>query len=299
MHSHKRTIGYLGLPGSWSHLAAKDYASTKGTKIPEIRLVGLEVEALFEAFAQGQLDQVCVPYYSSIAGPTPYYSMMLALEPLWIAQEIVKPVIHSLATLSKDVTLADLRVLTGHPVALEEVRSWLLKNLPGVPWNLALSGSGAAQEVAKRGQPSHAAVTPPQAVVEHGLYSLIGDIPPEADNVTRWWILSSSQHKSVPKIDVHCSAWCWVEIEAASRDVLCQIQTACLRLVPQASVWVYQHSPTNPNAFSLVTCLAQAQLDACVQLVQSYQANLRQIGGMPQGPQTWVSSHTASNGACA
>ena len=249
-------VGYLGLPGSWTHQVTLDLFGESA------HLQGYDAPELLAGYASGEIAWICVPYFSSIAGPTPYLAQLLALHGLWIERDVVRPVQHSLAVREPAQTLSSISHVTGHPVALEEVRSWLEKELPGVGWSLAKSGSDAASVLARSGEISHAAVAPPQAVAAHGLHSLVADIPTVALNVTRWWLLG-------PKVPQTPSPGrlVWLKVSGPTQQALCSLENALPDKAVEPALWIYAPSDDAVARHWLVACLRSEDLYAFLALV--------------------------------
>lgn len=280
-------VGYLGLPGSWTHQITQDLFGKHS------RLQGFDAPELLRAYSQGEVPWICIPYYSSIAGPTPYLAQLLGLQKLWIEQDVVRPVQHSLAACDPAVRLADVRHITGHPVALEEVRPWLTQQMPNAQWCLAKSGSDAARTVAQTNEPTHLAVAPPQAVVTHGLQSLVHDIPTEAPNITRWWVLGPQ----VPQAPSP-GRWVWLKVAGANQEALCSLERALPAKDIEPALWVHAPSSELEMMHWLVTCLRSDDLYAFLVLVSVHGLTGTLMGAHDDAIANLISSVPESTSAC-
>lgn len=249
-------VGYLGLPGSWTHQVALDMFGQSA------RLQGYDAPELLRAYASGEIHWICVPYFSSIAGPTPYLAQLLSMSGIWIERDIVRPVQHSLAAARPDLELSQISQVTGHPVALEEVRPWLEQQLSQARWSEALSGSDAARDVARSELSTHAAVAPPQAVRSSGLHALVEDIPTAAPNVTRWWLLGPS----VPQTP-NPGRWVWLKVAGPSPDALAALEQALPAKGIEPALWLHAPSSELEMTQWLVACLRSDDLYAFLVLV--------------------------------
>lgn len=175
------SIGYLGPSGSWTHQACLDLFG------PD-RLIGLESAQLFAAFAAGEIDQACVPVTTSVVGVTPYLDPVLELPSVVVIAEYPKMLGYSLLA-RPGVGLGDIRAVVAHPVALEEVKPWLDKKMPGVRRVMASGGGAAAKSISESQSLDSASMGPKIGGSIYGLVSLVDDIEEGPHNVTRWWVL--------------------------------------------------------------------------------------------------------------
>ena len=280
-------VGYLGLPGSWTHQVTLDLFGESA------RLQGYDAPELLAGYARGDIPWVCVPYYSSIAGPTPYLAQLLALQGVWIERDVVRPVQHSLAVRDPAQTLSTISQVTGHPVALEEVRPWLETELPGVGWSLAKSGSDAASVLVQAGEMSHAAVVPAHAVAAHGLHSLVADIPTAAPNVTRWWLLG-------PKVPQTPSPGrlVWLKVSGPTQQALCALENALPAKAVEPALWLYAPSSESTTNHWLVTCVRSEDLYAFLALISVNGLIGTLLGAQDEPIAELVSSDPDSISAC-
>ncbi|OAJ59364.1 prephenate dehydratase [Paraburkholderia ginsengiterrae] len=175
------SIGYLGPAGSWTHQASLDLFGPR-------RLVPLENAKLFEAFANGTIERACVPVTTSVVGTTPYLDPVLDLPSVVVVAEYPKMLGYSLLA-CPGAKIEDIRQVVAHPVALEEVKPWLDREMPSVRRTTALGGGAAAQSVSESKSLEMASMGPKIGGSIYGLVSLADDIEAGPHNVTRWWVL--------------------------------------------------------------------------------------------------------------
>lgn len=180
-HAWSAPIGYLGPAGSWTHQACLDlFGATE--------LVPLSRDALFKDYAEGRLERACVPVTTSVVGVTPYLDAVLDLPQVTIVAEYPKMLGYSL--LAKPGTRReDIVEVRAHPVAFEEVRPWLEREMPLVRRVDAASGGAAAQAVAQSASSDKASFGPKVGASVYPLVSLVDGIEEGPHNVTRWWVL--------------------------------------------------------------------------------------------------------------
>jgi prephenate dehydratase len=174
-------VGYLGPAGSWTHQACIDLYGEQG-------LVPFSRDQLFAAFADRKIDKFCIPVTTSVVGVTPYIDDVLAMQGATIVAEYPKMLGYSL--LAKPGTTRDqVKTVLAHPVALEEVKPWLDKEMPSIVRKPVATGGAAAQEVANSATSDLAAMGPPSAAKIYGLVPIVNGIEEGPHNVTRWWVI--------------------------------------------------------------------------------------------------------------
>lgn len=174
-------IGYIGPPGSWTHQACLDLFGDQD-------LVALSGEALFARYRNGDIAHICVPVTTSIFGVTPYLDAVLTLPDVRIVAEYPKMLGYSLLV-RPGTRREDIREVFAHPVALEEVRPWLDREMPHVRRTEASSGGAAALAVADSPGMDKASFGPRIGSALYSLVSLQDGIEEGPHNVTRWWVL--------------------------------------------------------------------------------------------------------------
>ncbi len=174
-------VGYIGPPGSWTHQACLDLFGDPS-------LVPLSREELFARYRNGEIERICVPITTSVVGATPYLDDVLTLPTLTIVAEYPKMLGYSLLA-RPGTRRKDIREVLAHPVALEEVKPWLDREMPHVRRTEASSGGAAAQVVADSPGMDKASFGPKIGSALYPLVSLQDGIEEGPHNVTRWWVL--------------------------------------------------------------------------------------------------------------
>jgi prephenate dehydratase len=166
------TIGYPGREGAHTFQAAEAlFPDGQLRSLPSFRAVA-------DAVAGGEVDVGVLPMESSLVGPVPETHDLLFESPLSVIGQIVLPIEHCLAG-PREIPLSEIRMIHSHPMALDQCREFLA-SLPGAIGVAAATTATAAQEVAQRGDPTHAAIASPRAARLYGLEILqdgIGDHP--------------------------------------------------------------------------------------------------------------------------
>lgn len=174
-------IGYLGPAGSWTHQACLDLFGPTD-------LVALSRDDLFKGYQSGKIERACVPVTTSVVGVTPYMDAVLDLPDVMVVAEYPKMLGYSL--LAKPGTkLTDVKEVLAHPVAFEEVKPWVDREMPKVKRTEAASGGAAAKAVADSPGHDKASFGPKVGASVYSLVSLVDGIEQGPHNVTRWWVL--------------------------------------------------------------------------------------------------------------
>lgn len=178
----RQVIAYPGTRGSFSAAAAQE-------AFPAGECVGY---ATFPEAAQaviaGKADYALLPVENSFAGAVlPTYSILEKL-PLHIVGETMKPVRHQLLGVP-GARLEDIRQISSHPQAIAQCDEFLA-TLKGVQLIPSANTAISAREVAKKKDPSCAAIASREAAEAFGLEILREDIQTSDLNTTRFFILS-------------------------------------------------------------------------------------------------------------
>ncbi|MBW2244047.1 MAG: prephenate dehydratase [Deltaproteobacteria bacterium] len=173
-------IAYLGPPGTFSHLAARD---TFGAHAEYVAAASLgEVFAIVE---RGEAEHGIVPVENTTEGVvTPTLDALLASE-LAISGESLLRISHHL--MSSSGQLADVRRVASHPQPLAQCRIWLDRHLPGLE-RIEMPSTSAAAELATR-EADVAAIGSSLVAELCGLEILAGSIEDQRDNTTRFLVI--------------------------------------------------------------------------------------------------------------
>jgi chorismate mutase/prephenate dehydratase len=200
-------VGYPGIEGSYSHLAARDrYAGRPGG----VLLSGFETgREVLDALRRGELDLALLPIENTSAGSVNETYDLLAEGGVVITGELVSQVDHRLLGLP-GARLEDIRTVLSHPQALAQCEAFLRK----VPWIRPLpefDTSGAALKVRERNDPSVAAIASESAAQRFGLQVLVREIQPASGDYTRF-VEVGREATPVPP-DVPCKTTLLVVLE--------------------------------------------------------------------------------------
>ncbi|RKH60887.1 bifunctional chorismate mutase/prephenate dehydratase [Corallococcus aberystwythensis] len=171
-------VGYLGVEGSYSHLAARQ---RYGHRPGGVLLTGFDsARQAVEALKQGEQDLLLLPIENTTAGSMNEVYDVLAAGDAVITGEVVSQVDHRLLGL-KGAKLEDLREVLSHPQALAQCEEFLRTHVPGARAVLGPDTAIAAQMVADRNDVTVAAIASESAASRFGLVVLASDLQPGSD----------------------------------------------------------------------------------------------------------------------
>ena len=183
-------VAYQGEPGAFSEQAVLELWADA--------VVALPCESFAEvtrAVAEGRARFGALPVENAIAGPVREAQAALAASGLAEVGETALPIRLCLLALP-GATLAAIRVVESHPIALQQCADWIAAR----PWMTAREGydtAGAARAAAASGDVTRAAVASARAGALAGLAVLAEGIEDRAGNVTRFTIIAR-QGTSLP-----------------------------------------------------------------------------------------------------
>lgn len=177
-------VAYQGAPGAFSHEACLALR-------PWDEPVGFETfaEAL-DALLSGDCGCALIPVENSTVGVVEPAATLVREAGLAVASEVWRPIRLALMA-PPGARLADIRTAESHPVALRQCAG-ALAGL-GLEAVEVFDTAGAARAVAEAGDRTRAAVAPMRAAEVYGLSILRNDLQDNADNRTRFVLLTGAK----------------------------------------------------------------------------------------------------------
>ncbi|WP_369267351.1 prephenate dehydratase [Streptomyces harbinensis] len=130
---------YLGPEGTFTEAALRTLPEAATRELVPM----ISVPAALDAVRAGDAAGALVPIENSVEGGVSATVDELASgEPLMIYREVLLPIAFALLV-RPGTTLADIKTVTGHPVAQPQVRGWLAQHLPQAQWESVLTGRPA------------------------------------------------------------------------------------------------------------------------------------------------------------
>jgi len=178
-------VAFQGEPGAFSEAAAIQLLGDSITTIPRPTF-----DSAFAAIADGAADVLLAPVENTLAGSVVRVYDLLLESDLTMAAETILHIEHQLIG-CPGVTLADLRSVSSHPVALAQCEKFFLAhpNLKRVP---AEDTAGSVREVISRGDKSFAGIAARRAAAIYGGIILAENIHDNPENFTRFVLLVPS-----------------------------------------------------------------------------------------------------------
>jgi prephenate dehydratase len=134
---------YLGPEGTFTEAALRTLPEAATRELVPM----VSVPAALDAVRLGEAAGALVPIENSVeGGVTATLDELATGEPLTIYREVLLPIAFALLV-RPGTTLADIKTVTGHPVAQPQVRNWLAANLPDAVWESAASNADGARLV--------------------------------------------------------------------------------------------------------------------------------------------------------
>ncbi len=176
-------VAFQGWPGAYSDMACRAAFPDRAT------LPCADFEATIEAVISGRAAYAMLPCENSLVGRVPDIHALLPGSGLYIVGEHFQRIEHCLLGVP-GASLADVRRIHSHPVALGQVRA-LVRDL-GVQAVVQADTAGAAEMVAAWGRREDAAVASALAAEIHGLSVLRANVEDAAHNTTRFYITAAA-----------------------------------------------------------------------------------------------------------
>jgi chorismate mutase/prephenate dehydratase len=176
-------VAIQGSHGSFSEAAAR-------RRWPQLEALPCrEVKDVVAAVRESRATAGCLPIENSLIGSvtTTYDLLQEAFGDgtLQLTHEILHPVHHTLMSVP-GASLAGIRRVLSHPVALGQCRIWLSQHLPEAELVSAWDTAGSAEIVAQEANPALAAIAARPAADAHGLIPLAERIEDDPTNQTRF-----------------------------------------------------------------------------------------------------------------
>ena len=178
-------VAFQGEPGAFSEAAAIQLLGDSITTIPRPTF-----DSAFAAIADGAADILLAPVENTLAGSVVRVYDLLLESDLTMVAETILHIEHQLIG-CPGATLADLRSVSSHPVALAQCEKFFLahSNLKRVPTE---DTAGSVREVISRGDKSFAGIAARRAASIYGGTILAENIHDNPENFTRFVLLVPS-----------------------------------------------------------------------------------------------------------
>jgi chorismate mutase/prephenate dehydratase len=187
-------VAYLGPAGTFSEEAALGYFGSSIERVP-----CTSFDEVFRSASGGAADFGVVPVENSTEGVVARSLDLLLHTPLFIVGETSLFVRHNL--LRREPSLAGIQTVLAHPQALAQCNDWLNLHLPQAERRAVLSNAEGARQAAQ--DVSLAAIAGSRAASEYGLHIVAPAIQDDANNRTRFAIVTHPESHPAPKPSGH------------------------------------------------------------------------------------------------
>jgi prephenate dehydratase len=175
-------VAFQGERGAFSEAAAVQLLGEKITTVPRTTF-----DSAFQAIAEGAADALLAPIENTLAGSVVRVFDLLLESTLGIVAETILPIEHQLIGVP-GASLADLRSVSSHPVALAQCEKFFLAH-PDLKRMPTEDTAGSVREVLARGDKSFAGIAARRAAKIYGGQILAENIHDNPENFTRFVLL--------------------------------------------------------------------------------------------------------------
>ena len=179
-------VAFQGEHGAFSEAAAIQLLGEKIVTVPRATF-----DSAFRAIAEGAADALLAPVENSLAGSVVRVYDLLLESSLGIVAETILPIEHHLIG-CPGATLSGLKSVSSHPMALAQCEKFFLSHpqLKRVP---AEDTAGSVRDVLASGDKSAAGIAGRPAAIRYGGVILSESIQDNAENFTRFVLLTPVQ----------------------------------------------------------------------------------------------------------
>lgn len=185
-------VGFQGAPGAYSEEAVYRACGSSVTAVPYRENVEVA-----RALAAADVELGLLPIENTLAGSvTVSYDAILGEPKIFAVAEVVLPIHHCVLGV-RGATLASLRVVESHPVALAQCAKFFDRH-PSIVARAVYDTAGAAQDISRAQDATRGALASRLAAAHYGLEILAADVEDREDNQTRFLVLSRSRFELAP-----------------------------------------------------------------------------------------------------
>ena len=193
-----RRVAFQGAPGSYSEEAVRRACGADVTAV-SFR----ETRDVVRAVADGSVDLAVLPVENSIAGAVSSSIDAIEGQPgIRTVGEVTLAIHHCVVGLPGS-TLASIRSIESHPIALAQCGLFLARHT-WLEVRAAYDTAGAAEDIARAGDPTRAAIASASAAKRYGLEILATEVEDRPENNTRFVVLGRAMR---PRPETRVGRW--------------------------------------------------------------------------------------------
>ncbi|HFZ1935544.1 bifunctional chorismate mutase/prephenate dehydratase [Serratia marcescens] len=183
---HSARIAFLGPKGSYSHLAARQYAARHFDRLIECGCQ--KFQDIFTQVETGQADYAILPIENTSSGSINEVYDLLQHTSLSIVGELTNPIDHCVLV-AGDSDLSQIETVYSHPQPFQQC-SQFLNRFPHWKIEYTESTAAAMEKVAKLNSPKVAALGSEAGGALYGLQVLEHNLANQQQNITRFIVLA-------------------------------------------------------------------------------------------------------------
>lgn len=183
---HSARIAFLGPKGSYSHLAARQYAARHFDQ--QIECGCQKFQDIFAQVETGQADYAILPIENTSSGSINEVYDLLQHTSLSIVGELTNPINHCVLV-AGDSDLSQIETVYSHPQPFQQC-SQFLNRFPHWKIEYTESTAAAMEKVAKLNSPKVAALGSEAGGALYGLQVLEHNLANQQQNITRFIVLA-------------------------------------------------------------------------------------------------------------
>ncbi|EMH4075122.1 bifunctional chorismate mutase/prephenate dehydratase [Serratia marcescens] len=183
---HSARIAFLGPKGSYSHLAARQYAARHFDQLIECGCQ--KFQDIFTQVETGQADYAILPIENTSSGSINEVYDLLQHTSLSIVGELTNPINHCVL-IAGDSDLSQIETIYSHPQPFQQC-SQFLNRFPHWKIEYTESTAAAMEKVAKLNSPKVAALGSEAGGALYGLQVLEHNLANQQQNITRFIVLA-------------------------------------------------------------------------------------------------------------
>ena len=189
-------VAFLGKRGSYSNLAARNYAARYHQQFAEISCDSFA--QIFEKVESGEADYGVLPLENTTSGAINEVYDLLQHTTLSLVGELAYPIKHCVLVNEQD-DLSKIDTLYSHPQVIQQC-SQFIQSLERVHIEFCESSSHAMQLVASLNKPNIAALGNEDGGKLYGLHVLKHNIANQENNITRFIVVAKQAREVSPQI---------------------------------------------------------------------------------------------------
>lgn len=191
------TIAFLGMRGSYSHLATRQYA--KNDKRALVELHCETFNDVFDKVEKGEADYGILPLENTTSGSINEVYDLLQHTDLALIGELAFPIKHCILA-TQHIDLQEIDTIYSHPQVIQQC-SQFIQSLNKVRIKYCESSSHAMQLVARMNNAKSVALGNAESGELYGLTAIKTEIANQKENITRFIVIAKMPVNVSPQIE--------------------------------------------------------------------------------------------------